>query len=216
MTHRIFLVEDHPVMREGYASLLNAEPDLAVCAVAASAEEAFGIAADLTFDLAIVDLSLPGVNGVELVKRLRALDPDVQVLVVSGHDESLYAERVMQAGARGYLMKHESAPLFVSAVRTVLDGGVYLSEAMRARFLSDRLGRGTSDSGLVASLTDRELEVFDQFGQGKSTHEVADALGLSHKTIESHRVNIKRKLGITSAAEFLKRAVLWVESPIVG
>ena len=214
MAHRIFLVEDHPVMREGYVSLLNAEPDLHVCAEASSAEEGFELAVDLEFDIAIVDLSLPGVNGVEFIKRLRSLDPDVKVLVVSAHDEALYAERALRAGARGYLMKHESARQFVTAVRTVLDGELYLSDSLQTRFLQDRFGHATESTPAIERLTDRELEVFEHFGRGQSTREVAEALGLSLKTIESHRANIKNKLGIDRAAEFMQRAVVWVESPM--
>ncbi len=212
MISRVFLVEDHPVMREGYASLLNAEADLEVCGQASSAEEAFEVATDLDFDVAIVDLSLPGVNGIELIKRLRSLDTDLKVLVVSAHDEALYAERALRAGAQGYLMKHESARQFVTAVRAVLDGDLYLSDALQSRLLHDRLGHGAAEASTVSRLTDRELEVFEHFGRGQSTREVAEAMGLSLKTIESHRANIKQKLGIDRAAEFMQRAVLWVES----
>ncbi len=214
MASRIFLIEDHPVMREGYVSLLNAEPDLRVVAEASSAEEGFELANGLDFDIAIVDLSLPGVNGVELIKRLRSLDPEVRVLVVSAHDEALYAERALRAGARGYLMKHESARQFVTAVRTVLDGELYLSTSLQGRFLQDRFGHSSDSTSSIERLTDRELEVFEHFGRGQSTREVAEALGLSLKTIESHRANIKQKLGIDRAAEFMQRAVVWVESPL--
>ena len=214
MTHRVFIVEDHPVMREGYVSLINAEPDMEVCGEASSAEDAFDQAADLEFDVAIVDLSLPGVNGVELIKRLRSINDDVKVLVVSAHDEALYAERALRAGARGYLMKHESAKGFVEAVRQVLSGELFLSDSLRTRFLNDRFGFGNDPAPTVSRLTDRELEVFEHFGRGKSTREVAEVMGLSLKTIESHRTNIKQKLGIDRAAEFMQRAVLWVEAPL--
>ena len=214
MAHRILLVEDHPVMREGYISLLNAETDLEVVAEASSAEEGFDLATDTEYDIAIVDLSLPGVNGVELIKRLRSIDEDVKVLVVSAHDEALYAERALRAGARGYLMKHESAKQFVRAVRTVLDGELYLSESLQNRFLQDRFGHTSEPTPAIERLTDRELEVFEHFGRGQSTREVAEAMGLSLKTIESHRANIKHKLNIDRAAEFMQRAVLWVESPM--
>ena len=201
-------------MREGYVSLINAEPDMEVCGEASSAEDAFDQAADLEFDVAIVDLSLPGVNGVELIKRLRSINDDVKVLVVSAHDEALYAERALRAGARGYLMKHESAKGFVEAVRQVLSGELFLSDSLRTRFLNDRFGFGNDPAPTVSRLTDRELEVFEHFGRGKSTREVAEVMGLSLKTIESHRTNIKQKLGIDRAAEFMQRAVLWVEAPL--
>ena len=214
MAYRVFIVEDHPVMREGYVSLINAEQDLQVCAEAASAEEAFDRSQVVDYDIAIVDLSLPGVNGVELIKRLLATDPDAQVLVVSAHDEALYAERALRAGARGYLMKYESAKRFVEAVRKVLAGELYLSESLRNQFLNDRFGLRTDDGPSISSLTDRELEVFENFGHGRTTREVAEMMGLSLKTIESHRSNIKRKLGVDKAAEFMQRAVLWVEAPL--
>ena len=201
-------------MREGYVSLLNAEPDLHVVAQAASAEEGFDLSVGLEFDIAIVDLSLPGVNGVEFIKRLRSVDPDIKVLVVSAHDEGLYAERALRAGARGYLMKHESARRFVTAVRTVLDGEFYLSDTLQSRFLVDRFRQSGETTLSIDRLTDRELEGFEHFGRGKSTREVAELLGLSLKTIESHRANIKQKLGIDGAAEFMQRAVVWVESPM--
>ena len=201
-------------MREGYVSLINAEPDLQVVGEAATAEDAFDQATDLDFDVAIVDLSLPGVNGVELIKRLRSINDDVKVLVVSAHDEALYAERALRAGARGYLMKHESAKGFVDAVRQVITGELFLSDSLRTRFLNDRFGFGNDPAPTISRLTDRELEVFEHFGRGKSTREVAEVMGLSLKTIESHRTNIKKKLGIDRAAEFMQRAVLWVEAPL--
>lgn len=201
-------------MREGYVSLINAEGDLQVCAEASSAEEAFDRADVVEYDIAIVDLSLPGVNGVELIKRLLATDPDAQILVVSAHDEALYAERALRAGARGYLMKYESAKKFVEAVRKVLAGELYLSEPLRNQFLNDRFGFRNDEGGSIDALTDRELEVFENFGHGKTTREVAEMMGLSLKTIESHRSNIKRKLGVDKAAEFMQRAVLWVEAPL--
>jgi DNA-binding NarL/FixJ family response regulator len=216
MKHRLFIVEDHIVVREGYASLIRSEPDLEVCGEAASAEEAFEMAADLTYDLAIVDLSLPGVNGVELIKRLRSYDEDAQILVVSAHDEALYAERALRAGARGYLMKRETGEEFLDAIRQVLDGDLYLSDAIRKRFLNEQFGFSDDSASGVESLTDREIEVFEHFGRGESTREVAAALGVSHKTVESHRTNIKQKLGIDGAAEFTRRAVLWVESPLTS
>ena len=214
MSARIFLVEDHPVMREGYASLIRDEPDMDVCGQASSAEEAFGIIDDLPYDLAIVDLSLPGVNGIELIKRLRSVRPDALTLVVSAHDEALYAERALRAGASGYLMKHESSRQFLTAIRAVLAGDLYLSEELRNRFLTDRIGGGLDEGPTISRLTDRELEVFEHFGRGQGTREVAEAMGLSLKTIESHRANIKRKLGVDGAAEFMQRAVLYVEDPL--
>jgi DNA-binding NarL/FixJ family response regulator len=214
MATRIFLVEDHPVMREGYASLISHEPDMEICGEASSAEEAFAVVPDLKPDVVVADLSLPGVNGIELIKRLQALGACGAILVVSAHDEALYAERVLAAGARGYLMKHESAGNVVEAIRKVLSGNLYLSERLRERLILSRIGQTPPPGSPVDPLTDREIEVFEHFGRGRTTQEIADRLGLSPKTVESHRANIKKKMGIEHAPEFVQRAVLWVEQSL--
>ena len=198
-------------MREGYASLISHEPDLEICGQASSAEEAFAVVPGLRPDIVVADLSLPGVNGIELIKRLGALDACGAVLVVSAHDESLYAERALSAGARGYLMKHESAVNVVSAIRRVLGGHLYLSERLRERLILSRISQTALQGSPVDPLTDREIEVFEHFGHGRTTQEIAERLGLSPKTVESHRANIKKKMGIDHAPEFVQRAVLWVE-----
>ncbi|HEX8299881.1 MAG TPA: response regulator transcription factor [Rubricoccaceae bacterium] len=216
MSTRIFIVEDHPVMREGYASLISHEPDLEVCGESATAEDAFSRIPALHPDIVVADLSLPGVNGIELIKRLVAFDACGAVLVVSAHDESLYAERALAAGARGYLMKHESAGNVVDAIRRVLAGHLYLSEKLRERLILSRLTQAPASASAVDPLTDREIEVFEHFGRGRTTQEIADRLGLSPKTVESHRANIKKKMGIEHAPEFVQRAVLWVERSLTG
>ena len=198
-------------MREGYASLISHEPDLEICGQASSAEEAFAVVPGLRPDIVVADLSLPGVNGIELIKRLGALDACGAVLVVSAHDESLYAERALSAGARGYLMKHESAVNVVDAIRRVLGGHLYLSERLRERLILSRISQTALQGSPVDPLTDREIEVFEHFGRGRTTQEIAERLGLSPKTVESHRANIKKKMGIDHAPEFVQRAVLWVE-----
>ncbi len=211
MAIRIFLVEDHPVMRAGYASLIAHEQDMEICGQVATAEEAFDAVPGLHPDVVVADLSLPGVNGIELIKRLHALNACGAVLVVSAHDESLYAERALAAGALGYLMKHESAGNVVAAIRRVHAGALYLSERLRERLILSRIGKPSSSRSAIDPLTDREIEVFEQFGRGRTTQGIADRLGLSAKTVESHRANIKKKLGIEHAPEFVQRAVLWVE-----
>ena len=211
MAIRVFLVEDHPVMREGYASLISHEPDMEICGQAGTAEEAFSVVPDLHPDVVVADLSLPGVNGIELIKRLHALNACGAVLVVSAHDESLYAERALAAGALGYLMKHESAGNVVDAIRRVHAGALYLSAKLRERLILSRIGKASPTRSAIDPLTDREIEVFEQFGRGRTTQEIAQRLGLSAKTVESHRANIKKKLGIEHAPEFVQRAVLWVE-----
>ena len=216
MSPRIFIVEDHPVMREGYSSLISHEPDLEVCGESATAEDAFSRIPDLHPDIVVADLSLPGVNGIELIKRLVAFDACGAVLVVSAHDESLYAERALAAGARGYLMKHESAGNVIDAIRRVLAGHLYLSEKLRERLILSRLTHAPASASAVDPLTDREIEVFEHFGRGRTTQEIAERLGLSPKTVESHRANIKKKMGIEHAPEFVQRAVLWVERSLTG
>lgn len=213
---RILLVEDHPVMREGYRSLISGEPDMTVCGEASSAEEALQMIQDLDFDIAVVDLSLPGVNGVEFLQQILSLRPSTKVLISSAHDEELYAERALRAGAQGYVMKHGEVGRFVEALRTVAEGDIYLSDALRARLIRGQFSGTEGSTRGIDALTNRELEVFEQFGRGKGTREVAEAIHLSIKTIESHRSNIKRKLGLSSAVEFVQRAALWVESPLLS
>lgn len=201
-------------MREGYASLIAHEHDLEICGASSTAEEAFSRIPDLHPDIVVADLSLPGVNGIELIKRLVAFDACGAVLVVSAHDESLYAERALAAGARGYLMKNESAGNVVDAIRRVLAGHLYLSERLRERLILSRLTQAPTSASVVDPLTDREIEVFEHFGRGRTTQEIAERLGLSPKTVESHRANIKKKMGIEHAPEFVQRAVLWVEGTL--
>ena len=205
---RIYLVEDHPVMRAGYASLISHEPDLELCGEAGSAEEAIAAVQDLQPDIVVADLSLPGVSGIEFVERLSALGACGAILVVSSHDEALYAERALAAGARGYLMKDEAAEHFVRAVRRVHDGHVYVSKRVGDWLVE---GRAWHRSPATVRLTDRETEVFEHFGRGQTTVEIAEQLGLSAKTVESHRGNIKKKLGLSHVAEFSRQAVLYVE-----
>jgi DNA-binding NarL/FixJ family response regulator len=207
---RVFLVEDHPVMREGYAALFARTPDFSVCGEAADATEALVRVRETEPDLALVDLALPGTSGLELIRQLRAFQPDLKVLVVSAHSETLYAERALRAGAQGYVMKDEAPSAIVEAARVVLGGERYLSPAMRERGVLLDDPEETADP--VRSLSNRELEVFRHLGRGRSTREIADALYLSPKTVETYRANIKSKLGIRTAPELIQRATLWVES----
>ena len=211
----VFVVEDHPVMREGYESLIRLEPDLSLVGSASTAEEALSQIESLQPSVAVLDLQLPGVSGVELIKRIAALELPTRMLVVSAHEENLYGERALRAGAQGYLMKHESARYVVEAIRKVGRGGLYLSDTLQARLVGGWLGSEDRPSLPVDRLTDRELEVFRLIGQGSTTREIAEALGLSPKTIESHRVNLKRKLDVESIPELIQRAVVWVQSPML-
>jgi len=212
---RIMIVDDHPVMRMGYRFLIESEPDLSVCCEAGSALEAMDIARRDRPDLMIVDISLGGMNGIVLIKNLLAEMPDLLTLVVSTHDETIYSERAIHAGARGYVMKSEVDRTIVEAVRRVLRGGFYLSDQMSARILSQfqkmKKGRPDQASSEIDQLSDRELEVFELIGEGMSVQNIADALLISPKTVESHRGRIKQKLSLETSTALLQRATLWVE-----
>ena len=211
MPIRVFLVDDHPVLREGYARLIASDAGLEVCGSAGSSEAAFAVVPGLHPDVVLVDLSLPGVSGIELIKQLGALGACGAVLVVSAHDEALYAERALAAGALGYVMKQKPAQTVLDAIRRVHQGHVYLSEQLREGLLLARIAHPSTSTPAVRDLTDREIEVFEHFGRGRTTAEIAERLCLSPKTVESHRANIKKKLGIETAPAFVQQAVLWVE-----
>jgi DNA-binding NarL/FixJ family response regulator len=205
---RVMLVDDHPVVREGLSQLIDHEADLAVCGQFEDAARAFDAIPRLLPDLTIVDLSLKGGSGLELVKNARSNYPKLLILVLSMHDESLYAERALRAGAAGYIMKQEAVGRVLGAIRHVLNGGVYLSEKMNSK-LMHQLARGKSigDGSLTERLSDRELEVFGLIGQGRGTRQIAEQLHLSVKTIESHRAHIKEKLDLKSSTELVHCAI---------
>jgi DNA-binding NarL/FixJ family response regulator len=208
---RIFIVDDHTMFREGLRQLIDREPDLAVCGDAAGADEALRIIEELKPDLAIVDLSLSGSTGIELIKTLKNKYSDLPVLVVSMHEESLYAERALHAGATGYVMKQEPAKTVKVAIRKVLGGDIHLSEKMATSLLG-KLMRGGQAEPLVSpieKLSDRELEVFRMLGQGKMTRQIAMELDLTIATINSFRNRIKEKLGLKNSAELVLHAIQW-------
>ena len=210
---RILVVDDHPMMRQGLAQLVGMEPDLTICGEAENAEAALGCVESLKPDLVLADISLPGKNGLELIKDFQALSPGLPILVISMHDESLYAERVLRAGGRGYIMKQEGGKKLMLAIRQVLEGRIYVSEKMSADILEIFSGRRAGAEGSpVEKLTDREFEVFQLLGQGKGTRDIAEKLHLSVKTVEVHRANIKAKLKLKSAAELIRFTVRWAES----
>jgi DNA-binding NarL/FixJ family response regulator len=211
-SRRILIVDDHPMMRQGLAQLINTEPDLTVCCEADTARQAFEAIRQGQPDLALVDISLPDKNGLELIKDIHAMYPLLPLLVVSMHDESLYAERVLRAGGRGYVMKQEGGKVLMQAIRQVLAGQIYVSDKMSARILETFSGgRRNVGSSPVGRLTDREFGIFELIGQGKGTREIAEYLHLSIKTIEVHRANIKKKLRISSATDLVRYAVRWSE-----
>lgn len=214
---RIVIVDDHPMMRKGLALTLDAEPSFEVVAQLDRAEELIQKLDEIDPDLIIADISLPGMSGLELVKNLIAQDDSIKVIVVSRHDESLYAERAIRAGAKGYIMKLEAGDVLLKAARKVLNGGLYVSDDVSERLLMG-MARGHKEIGEspIASLSDRELEVFELTGKGNSTREIAGKLHLSVKTVESYRARIKTKLNLENATELMVHAVKWVENEHSG
>jgi DNA-binding NarL/FixJ family response regulator len=209
---RIVIVDDHPLFREGLIGLMRREPDLTVCGEATNAAQALAAIERLRPDLALVDIGLPGKSGLELVKDIRAVGRDTAVLVISMHDETLYAERVLRAGGNGYLMKQEGPERILEAVRCVLRGQIYLSGKMSGQMLDAFAGRNHKTKSPIGRLTDRELEVMQLIGDGKDSHAIAKQLNLSFKTVDAHRGHIKEKLQLESGTELICFAAKWVET----
>ena len=205
---RIFVVDDHPLVRERLAQLIAQQADLRVCGEADSASAALMGLAFAPADLVIVDLSLQDSAGLELIKALQRLHSSLPVLVLSMHDESLYAERVFRAGARGYINKRESAQKVIDAIRRVLEGKLYVSEKA-AEILAGRTMRGTIERPPIERLSDRELEVFEKLGQGMGTRQISEEFRVSIKTVQAYCARIKEKLDLGSATELLREAVRW-------
>jgi DNA-binding NarL/FixJ family response regulator len=212
---RVFLVDDHPLVREWLTNLINQQPDLQVCGEAENVTDALRDIAATKPDLAVIDITLNAASGLELVKDLCIQHPSVASLVLSMHEEELYAERAMRAGARGYVRKRETSKNILAAVRHVLEGGIYISQklsnSMAQKFLKGQEAVGVAQSR-VGQLSDRELEIFQLLGKGRSTSEISDELHLSLKTVQAYSVRAKEKLGLTTAAELLREAILWVEN----
>jgi DNA-binding NarL/FixJ family response regulator len=209
---RLLIVDDHPMMRQGLAQLIDHESDLAACGEADTAAQALRRISTDKPDLVLVDISLPDRNGLELIKDIQALHPGLPVLVVSMHDESLYAARVLRAGGRGYIMKQEGGKMLMRAIRQVLGGQIYVSERMAAKILEIFSGHRTDVSrSPVERLSDREFEVFQLVGQGKGTRDIAGQLHLSVKTVEVHRANIKHKLDLKRGTDLVRYAIRWTE-----
>lgn len=208
---RILLVDDHAVVRFGIAQLINRQPDMNVCGEEEDASKAMGAIATLKPSLVIADISLKDSSGLELMRNIKAQYSGLPVLVVSSHDESIYAEIAFRAGALGYLMKDEALDKIIIAIRRVLSGAIYVSDALAAKMLQQQIrGQNTINDSPVKDLSDRELEVFQLIGQWKTTRDIADELHLSVKTIEYYREQIKRKLSLKNAAELTQRATSWV------
>ncbi|HAR95510.1 MAG TPA: DNA-binding response regulator [Deltaproteobacteria bacterium] len=210
---RVLIVDDHPILRKGLSMMINQEPDLVVCGEAEDAHKAMELIERVKPDMVIVDISLPGVDGVELLKNIRTRFGDLPALVVSMHDESLFAERALRAGARGYIMKQEALDDVLTAIRRVLNGEIFVSSKITTRMLEKLVEadvrKGNSPLDL---LSDRELTVLRLIGQGLGTRQIADNLHLSVKTIESYRMHLKEKLKLTSGTDLLKYAIQWVQN----
>ena len=214
---RILLVDDHPFMRAGLRQLIDRQPDMIVCGEAGNPAEAFQQLDRTRPDLVLTDLAMPGRSGLEFIKDLRAAHPRGFVLVISMHDEGVYAERVLRAGARGFIMKEAGGENLLAALRQVLRGEVYVSQRMSARILNDlSLRRPRGSRSPIEQLTDREFEVFQLIGHGKSTRDIATQLHLSPKTVDVHRANLKAKLGLRDTTALIRHAVRWVETPQLG
>jgi DNA-binding NarL/FixJ family response regulator len=210
---RILIVDDHPMMREGLSSLLGTQPDIEVCGEAETAGQALDMIGSKQPHIVIADITLPGKSGIELIKDIAAMYPEVATLAVSMHDESVYAERVLRAGARGYIMKKEGGKRILEAIRKVRAGDVAVSEKMSAQILRIFSGRQDgSEQSPVRQLTDREFEVFELIGRGLATVQMAAELHISVKTVEVHRANIREKLQIKSGSELIAYAARWAQS----
>jgi DNA-binding NarL/FixJ family response regulator len=205
---KLLIVDDHPLVRERVAELINQEPDLLVCGEASDANEALAAAKSLAPDMAIIDITLKDTYGIELVKQLKELYPKLPMLVLSMHEESMYGERALRAGAKGYLAKQEASKKIVDAIRRILRGEIYVSEKLGAALLQKVAGVKSEGGGSpIDLLTDRELEVFQLLGQGLAVREVADRLFISVKTVEAHREHIKQKLKFKTSSELLRFAI---------
>ena len=210
---RILLVDDHPFMRAGLGQLIDRQPDMVVCGEAGNPVEAFQQLARTPSDLVLTDLTMPGRSGLEFIKDLRASHAGVAILVISMHDEGVYAERVLRAGARGYIMKEAGGENLLAAIRQVLRGEVYVSPRMSARILNAlSAGRPRGSHSPIEQLTDREFEVFQLIGHGRSTRDIAVQLHLSPKTVDVHRSHIKEKLALRDATALIRHAVRWIET----
>jgi DNA-binding NarL/FixJ family response regulator len=208
---RIVIVDDHPLFRKGLEQLINSTADsFGICGEAGDATEGMSVIRQLKPDLVIVDLSLPGANGIELIKNIRAEFQKLPVLILSMHDESLYALRALRAGAQGYVMKQEALENVINAIREVLAGRPYLSHDMSAKLITN-FASGSNQANPTDKLSDRELEILELIGKGRDVREIASALHISAKTVETHRAHIKEKLNLKNARQVTRFAVQWLE-----
>lgn len=214
----ILLVDDHPLLLEGLERLINAGPGIRVCGMAGDVRQALVMVENLKPALIITDLTLPGRNGLELIKDLAAIHPEIPVIVLSMHDEMIYAERVLRAGGRGFVMKDTPPECLLEAIRTVLAGGVFASRTVTSHLLGSLAGgKASTKTGFpLECLTDREMEVFELIGHAKSNPEIATALGISPRTVDAHRSHIREKLRLADGGELTRHAIRWIESGAIS
>ena len=216
MTTRIYIVDDHPLVRQGLSQIVASEADMEICGEAEDSPAAIRGVGEANPDAIIVDISLKGANGLELIKNLKAIHEDIPILVFSMHDETIYAQRALRAGAKAYVMKKESPSKVVDAIRKIIQGEIYVSPSVADQVLHQIVnGPGNVSTSPVDRLTDRELEVVQLIGRGLSSREVAESLHLSVKTIESHRAHVKEKLGLRNATELVQFSVQWVDQQVM-
>lgn len=213
----VFLVDDHPITRQGLKALIDHQSDLIVCGEAGNSPTAIELIQKTRPDIAMIDVTLPTSSGIELVKQLRALLPEMPVLMMSMHDENLFAERALRAGAKGYVMKLEPSAIILAALRRTLSGELYLSEKMKAKMLQ-RIANSSRTEVVfsIETLSDREMEVFQLIGEGYSTRQIAEKLGLSIKTIDSYREHLKLKLRLDSGTDLVRHAIQWKKTELVA
>jgi DNA-binding NarL/FixJ family response regulator len=207
--NKVFVVDDHPIVRQGLALMINAESDLTVCGEAEEAQTALQAIVETRPDILIIDISLNGPDGLELVKHVRTLFPELPILILSMHDETTYAERALRARANGYIMKQEATEKVLIAVRRILGGGIYLSDRMANKVLHQYMSGSAAGQSRIAELSDRELEVFRLIGDGHGTRQIAEELHLSVKTVETYQAHIKEKLLLRTGRELVQQAIFW-------
>jgi DNA-binding NarL/FixJ family response regulator len=206
---KIFIVDDHELVRQGLRQLINGEIDLQLCGEASNVKDALKMRSSLNPDVAIIDISLPDGNGLDLIKQLHRWQPKMRIIALSMHDDELYAERALNSGASGYINKQDSAKKLLVGIRQVLNNKIFVNPEITKRMKQQSLNHTSYNNGNIMSLTDRELQVFDFIGKGMTTKGIANALNLSIKTIETHRRHIKDKLSLTSGTELVRAAIVW-------
>jgi DNA-binding NarL/FixJ family response regulator len=214
--NKVAIIEDHPMFRERLAQLINKEPDMIVCGEADNIRDGFDLVSKGKATVAIVDILLNGSNGLELIKNLRSAGSNVPLLVLSMHDETVYAERALRAGANGYITKNEASSKIMTALRRVLAGEIYVGERMTTKLLGSVIGLRRGRATGMEALTDRELEVFELLGRGHTTRQISAELGVGGATVETYRARIKDKLKLANAAQLRSEAVRWVYQPTAG